>query len=66
VRKRSGQAFHAVITKDGWTQLPDGREYSSPSPALSAYVHTQISGNANWTHDSSGMTLRQLIDKLPN
>lgn len=65
-RKRSGQTFHAIITADGWTELPDGRPFRGPSPALREYVGTQIDGNANWTHDASGRTLRQLLDTLPD
>jgi hypothetical protein len=65
MRKRSGQTFHAVVTADGWTELPNGRSFRGPSPALKEYVGTQIDGNANWTHDSSGKTLRQLLDTLP-
>ncbi len=64
-RKRSGQTFHAIVTADGWTELPDGRAFRGPSPALKEYVGTQIDGNANWTHDASGKTLRQLIAELP-
>jgi len=64
-RKRSGQTYHAIITADGWTELPDGQAFRGPSPALKEYVGTQIDGNANWTHDASGKTLRQLIAALP-
>jgi hypothetical protein len=63
-RKRSGAVFHASVTADGWTQLPDGRSFRGPSPALREYVGTQIDGNRNWTHDASGKTLRDLLDML--
>ncbi len=62
VRKRSGTTYHAIVTTDGWTQLPDGRSFRGPSPALKECVGTQIDGNRNWTHDASGKTLRQLLD----
>jgi len=65
VRKRSGTTYHAVVTADGWTQLPDGRAFLGPSPALRANVGSQIDGNKNWTHDATGKTLRQLLDMLP-
>ncbi|ADP83655.1 hypothetical protein [Pseudofrankia inefficax] len=64
VRKRSGTIYHAVVTADGWTQLPDGRTFLGPSPALRENVGSQIDGNKNWTHDASGKTLRQLLDAL--
>jgi hypothetical protein len=64
-RKRSGLTFHAFVTQDGWTELPDGRVFKGPSPALKEYVGTEIDGNHNWTHDASGKTLRQLINSLP-
>jgi len=63
-RKRSGQTFHATVTADGRTELDDGRSFQGPSPALRAFVGTQIDGNANWTHDASGKTLRTLIASL--
>ena len=61
-RKRSGERYHAIITDDGWTELPDGRAFIGPSPALREYVHTQINGNANFVHDNSGKTLSELLD----
>lgn len=65
MRKRTGQTFHATIDANGWTELPDGRIFRGPSPALKEYVGTQVDGNKNWTHDRSGKTLRQLLDALP-
>jgi len=63
-RKRSGQTYHATVSEDGWTELPDGQPFIGPSPALKKCVGTEISGNANWTHDRSGRTLRELLDSL--
>jgi hypothetical protein len=63
-RKRSGETYHAIITEDGWTELPDGQAFIGPSPALRQYVKTQIDGNANFVHDDSGKTLRELLNQV--
>jgi hypothetical protein len=38
--------------------------FRDPSPALKAYVGPEVDGNANWTHDLSGKTLRVLIASI--
>jgi hypothetical protein len=63
-RKRTGQTFSAIVTADGWVQLPDGQLYSAPSPALKACVGTEIDGWASWRHERTGKTLRELRDEL--
>jgi Restriction Enzyme Adenine Methylase Associated len=63
-RKRTGQTYHAIVTADGWLELPNEPPFSAPSPALKKCVGTDIDGNKNWTHDASGKTLRQLLDTL--
>jgi hypothetical protein len=62
-RKRTGDIFHATVTGDGWIRA-EGQDYVAPSPALKAYVGTEIDGWAYWVHDESGKTLRELRSEL--
>lgn len=62
VRKRSGEVFRVTVSKEGCVVLPDGRWFREPSPALREYTGSQIDGWANWTHERSGRTLRDLRD----
>lgn len=65
-QQRLGKTYRAVVEADGWIST-DLRRYKSPSAALRALVGTEISGWANWTHERSGKTLRQLRDEVhPN
>ncbi len=61
-RKRSGDVFEATVSKRGCIVLPDDRWFREPSPALREYTRSQIDGWANWTHEPSGRTLRDLRD----
>ena len=63
-RKRTGQTFHATVTSGGGVKLPNGPAFSAPSTALKACVGTEIDGWANWRHDRTGKTLRELRDEL--
>lgn len=58
-RPRKGDRFEATIVESGWIRS-DGTLYQAPSPALSHLVGSQIDGWANWTHQRSGKTLREL------
>ena len=62
-RPRKGDRFEATISKSGWIKV-GGTLYQSPSPALANLVGTQIDGWANWTHQRSGKTLRELRFEL--
>ncbi|WP_329101714.1 hypothetical protein OG792_21835 [Micromonospora sp. NBC_01699] len=59
VQARKGRSFTAVVEADGWIKT-DLDRYKDPSPALGKLVGTAIDGWANWTHQPSGKTLRQL------
>lgn len=58
-RKRKGDRFEATVGESGWL-IVDGDLVQAPSPALARLVGSQIDGWANWVHERSGKTLRQL------
>ncbi|PVU82910.1 hypothetical protein DDP54_07735 [Cellulomonas sp. WB94] len=58
-RPRKGDRFEAKVVESGWI-LSEGTLYQAPSAALSRLVGSQIDGWANWTHQRSGKTLREL------
>lgn len=59
-RKRTGETFQALVTREGCLLLPSGSLFKEPSPALREFTGSQIDGWANWTHEGSGRTLRDL------
>ncbi|CAL8979513.1 hypothetical protein CELL_03208 [Cellulomonas sp. T2.31MG-18] len=62
-RPRKGDRFEATVVESGWI-LSNGTLYRTPSPALSHLVGSQIDGWANWMHQRSGKTLRELRSEL--
>jgi len=61
-RKRTGETFQALVTREGCLLLPSGSLFKEPSPALREFTGSQIDGWANWTHERTGRTLRDLRD----
>ena len=59
VQVRKGGHFLGVVTEDGWIQT-EIDSYAEPSPALRDLVRSQIDGWANWTHERSQKSLRNL------
>ena len=61
-RKRTGETFEALVTREGCLLLPSGSLFKEPSPALREFTGSQIDGWANWTQERTGRTLRDLRD----
>lgn len=53
----------ATVTADGWIELPDGRAFAQPSPALKAQTGSSINGWGQYTHVPSGHRLQELREK---
>ncbi|MEU2159466.1 hypothetical protein ABZ532_31605 [Streptomyces sp. NPDC019396] len=60
---RRRQTHDAVITADGWVELPDGRAFPQPSPALKAQTGSSINGWGQYTHVPSGRRLQELREE---
>lgn len=56
---RKGLTFEGVVDGDGWITVGN-KVFRTPSPALGAAVGSSIDGWANWVHEPSGKTLREL------
>jgi len=61
-RKRTGETFEVLVTREGCLLLPSGSLFKEPSPALREFTGSQIDGWAFWTHERTGRTLRDLRD----
>lgn len=61
---RRGQTHEATIAADGWVELPDGRAFPKPSPALKAQTGSEINGWGKYTHVPSGCLLQELREKV--
>jgi len=57
---RKRRSFTAKVTEGGLIQINDGRVFAEPSPALKAYVGTEINGWDEWTVERTGQTLNDL------
>ncbi|MGW7433306.1 restriction system modified-DNA reader domain-containing protein [Streptomyces sp. NPDC054861] len=57
---RLHRTHEAKITADGWVELPDGRVFASPSPALKAQTGSDINGWGQYTHVRTGKKLQEL------
>lgn len=58
-RTRQGITYKAEVLPDGFIRTERGT-FRAPSPALKAYVQTEVDGWASWMHDQSGKRLRDL------
>ncbi|GAA3562493.1 hypothetical protein GCM10022197_17650 [Microlunatus spumicola] len=58
-RTRSGETYRATITEDGAIKTDLG-VFTKPSPALKAFVGSEIDGWANWMHVPTRERLRDL------
>ncbi|MEV6133140.1 hypothetical protein AB0M05_41180 [Streptomyces violaceusniger] len=57
---RLRQTHTAKVTADGWVELPDGRAFPRPSPALKVQTGSEINGWGQYTHVRSGRRLQEL------
>ncbi|MFD3728779.1 hypothetical protein [Streptomyces sp. NPDC058671] len=57
---RRQRTHEAKVTADGWVELPDGRAFAQPSPALKAQTGSDINGWGQYTHVDTGKTLHEL------
>lgn len=57
---RKGRTFTAEVTADGHIQLPDGRRFAAPSPALRACVGSEINGWGQWEVERTGQRLQDI------
>ncbi|MFC7976474.1 hypothetical protein ACFUT3_14720 [Streptomyces cinereoruber] len=62
-QSRLKRTHTATVTADGWIEIPDGRAFSRPSPALKAQTHTVINGWGQYTHVPSGRKLQELREE---
>ncbi|MFE5711976.1 hypothetical protein ACFQ7J_14305 [Streptomyces sp. NPDC056501] len=60
---RLHRTHEAKITADGWVELPDGRAFAQPSPALKAQTGSDINGWGQYTHVPSGRKLQELREE---
>ena len=58
-RTRSGDTYRGTITEDGCIRTDLGT-FTKPSPALKAFVGSEIDGWANWMHVPTRERLRDL------
>lgn len=62
-QSRLKRTHTAVVTADGWIEIPDGRVFPRPSPALKAQTGTSINGWGQYTHAPSGRRLQELREE---
>lgn len=61
-QRRRAQEYEATVTADGWVVIDSGEAFRDPSPALGKLTGTSVSGWANWIHERTGKTLKELRD----
>lgn len=59
-QSRLKRTHTATVTADGWIEIPDGRAFPQPSPALKAQTGSSINGWGQYTHLPSGRRLQEL------
>jgi hypothetical protein len=59
-QSRKRRTFRAEVTSDGLVQIKDGRQFTTPSPALKAYVGYQVDGWKNWFVERLNCSLKEL------
>jgi hypothetical protein len=62
-QSRLNRTHTAVITADGWIEIPDGSAFPQPSPALKAQTGTSINGWGQYTHVRTGRRLQELREE---
>lgn len=62
-QSRLRRTHEATVTADGWVELPDGRAFSRPSPALKAQTGNDINGWGQYIHLPSGRRLQELREE---
>ncbi|MGW4723010.1 restriction system modified-DNA reader domain-containing protein [Streptomyces sp. NPDC004291] len=62
-QSRLKRTHTAIVTPDGWIEIPDGRAFAQPSPALKAQTGTAINGWGQYTHAPSGRRLQELREE---
>ncbi|CAM5671317.1 hypothetical protein [Streptomyces mordarskii] len=60
---RLRRTHKATVTADGWVELPDGRSFPQPSPALKAQTGSEINGWGQYMHVPSGRRLQDLREE---
>ncbi|MFE0200491.1 hypothetical protein ACFW0I_32750 [[Kitasatospora] papulosa] len=60
---RRQRTHEAIITADGWVEIPDGRVFAQPSPALKAQTGSDINGWGQYIHLASGRRLQELREE---
>lgn len=63
-QSRLKRTHEATITADGWIEIPDGRAFPQPSPALKAQTGSEINGWGQYTHVPSGRRLQELREEV--
>ncbi|WP_030813723.1 hypothetical protein [Streptomyces sp. NRRL F-2799] len=59
-QSRLKRTHEALISSDGWVELPDGRAFPQPSPALKAQIQTEVNAWRCYVHVPSGRLLQEL------
>lgn len=62
-QSRLRRTHTATVTADGWIEIPDGRAFPQPSPALKAQTGSSINGWGQYTHMPSGRRLQELREE---
>nr|WP_237270407.1 hypothetical protein [Streptomyces caniscabiei] len=62
-QSRLKRTHEAVITTDGWIEIPDGQAFPRPSPALKAQTGNEINGWGQYIHVPSGRRLQELREE---
>lgn len=62
-QSRLKRTHEAIITADGWVEIPDGRAFPQPSPALKTQTGSEINGWGQYTHLPSGRRLQELREE---
>ncbi|GAA2513660.1 hypothetical protein [Streptomyces longisporus] len=62
-QSRLKRTHEAIITADGWIEIPDGRAFPQPSPALKTQTGSEINGWGQYKHLPSGRRLQDLREE---
>jgi hypothetical protein len=63
-QSRLKRTHEATITADGWIEIPGGRAFAQPSPALKTQTGSEINGWGQYTHVPSGRRLQELREEV--